>query len=147
MSVRAICARCGGSRTELFGDCPDCGAAIQVADQPLAGLLSSAWLDEAELDELSRRISAGQRPDPGEALLARARAALGAAPRETGAHLSGRERPGLLALNLVLTPVAGYAIWFGLRRERPAAARDALAVTLPVTMALAGAWLAIILHR
>lgn len=147
MSGRAVCARCGGSRSDLFADCPDCGASIGPADRPLAWLLSSAWLDEAELDELARRISSGQRPDPGEALLARARVALGAAPQERGERLSPRQRLGLLAANLLLTPLAGYAVWFGLRRERPAAARDALSVTLPVTMALAGAWLAMVFHR
>lgn len=145
MIERAICARCGGVKGGAFAACPDCGFTPGAAERPLAWLLSAAWLDPEELAEAARRISEGQRPDPGRALLDTARAAIGASARSLGPGLEWRQRAALLAANLLLTPLAGYAVWFGLRESRPAAARDALALTLPVTLLLGLLWLAVVL--
>lgn len=147
MSERAICARCGGAREGLRAPCPDCGHRPEAGELPVAWLLSAAWLDEEELVEVSRRISEGQRPDPDPRLLVRARAALGVERSSGDLPLSNPARAGVLLGDVLLTPLLGYALWFGLRQERPVAAREALLITLPVTLALALAWIGVVLLR
>jgi hypothetical protein len=46
--------------------------------------------------------------------------------------------------NLLLTPLAGLAIWWGLRGERPGAARQALQITIPIGVATTLAWVALL---
>ncbi len=145
MSERAVCARCGGLRPDLRAACPDCGHAPDASELPLAWLLSERWLGEAELLETARRISAGQRPDPDPRLLAKARAALDEARVGQGPGLGNGGRAAVLLGDVLLTPLIGYALWFGLRQERPVAAREALLLTLPVTLALGLAWLGVVL--
>jgi hypothetical protein len=50
----------------------------------------------------------------------------------------------LILANALLTPLVGYAVWFGLRQQRPAMARQALWWTFPVSAALGLVWLAVV---
>ena len=147
--VPAVCHRCGGSKKAPLVPCKSCGFTPTGSERPLAWLFSEHHLEPDELEEAADRIRAGERPDPSRALQAQARAGMGAAPlTETrGVPLP----PGSLLLlgigNLLLTPLAGYAVWFGLREERPVAARQALAVTIPVSAALALAWVTLVVSQ
>ncbi len=147
MSGGAVCVRCGGRREDAFAACPDCGFAPSADERPLSWLFSAAWLDDEELAEAARRITLGQRPDPSRRALLEARAALAGAPVHLGPPLAIRERVALLLANVLLTPLAGYAVWIGLREERPAAARDALVLTVPITALLALLWFSVVFLR
>ncbi len=121
----------------------------------MAYLLSSHHLGEADLDDASLRIQRGESPDPPEHLLKLARSQLTAsrsvlpAPQDP----QPRERKGLsreeiwllVLANLALTPLVGFAVWWGWRLRHPRAARQVLWATLTVAMALAVAWAAMIL--
>jgi cytochrome bd-type quinol oxidase subunit 1 len=50
----------------------------------------------------------------------------------------------LALANLLFTPLIGLAAWYGLRQERPSAARQALHVTLPIGLATTIAWVALL---
>jgi hypothetical protein len=54
---------------------------------------------------------------------------------------------GLSAANLLLTPLAGMAIWHGLRDDRPVAARQSLQITLPVAVGLTLFWMSLLLNQ
>lgn len=147
--VPAVCHRCGGTKKAPLVPCKECGFTPTGPDRALAWLFSENHLDAAELREAAQRIRAGERPDPSRALQAEARAGMGAAPlNDRGARPLPPRTLLLVGLgNLLMTPLTGYAVWFGLREDRPVAARQALAVTVPVSAALALAWLAMVLGQ
>jgi hypothetical protein len=141
--IAAVCHRCGGDKKGPLVPCKSCGFTPTGEERPVAWLFSGHHLDADELIEAAQRVRAGDRPEPSKALREQARVGMGAAPLTDAA----KEPLGtgwllLLGLgNLLLTPLAGYAVWFGLREERPRAARQALTVTLPISAALGIAWL------
>lgn len=149
MSLTAVCHRCGGAKPDAMAPCPDCGHVPLGDDRLLAWLFSDAHLSEDELAEAAARVSAGEHPDPGRARLNEARRALGAElpAARRGPPLRPGERAALLGANLLLTPLAGFAVWFGLRADRPAAARDALLLTIPVTVFTALVWAGVVAWR
>lgn len=114
----------------------------------LAWLFSAHHLNEAQRAEAARRIREGERPEPSRAQWAQAQHALGAAlPDSANPPLTRRALAALVVANVLLTPLLGYALWFGLHHHRPLASAQAFRVTLPVTVALAGAWGAVVLGR
>ena len=115
----------------------------------VAWLFSLHHLSEAELAEAATRIRDGERPDPSRALCETARVQMGAASLLNTADKC-LDLPWLLALaaaNLLLTPLAGFALWYGWRQERPAAAAQALRFTLPVAIALGALWIGMVAIR
>ena len=54
---------------------------------------------------------------------------------------------GIAAMCLFLTPLAGFAYWWGFRAERPRAAKQVLWVTWPLTGAFTLLWSSIIVFR
>ncbi len=141
-AVRALCHRCGAEKGGPLVPCKGCGFTPTGEERPIAWLFSAHHLTGEELDHAAARVKAGERPEPGRALRDDARRAMGAAPL-TDAAKAPLGAGWLLVLglaNLLLTPMAGLAVWFGLREERPRAARQALVVTLPISAALAVAW-------
>lgn len=141
-TIAAVCHRCGGDKKGPLVPCKSCGFTPTGDERPVAWLFSGHHLDADELIEAAQRVRAGDRPEPSKALREQARVGMGAAPLTDAAKEPlGTGSLLLLGLgNLLLTPLAGYAVWFGLREERPRAARQALTVTLPISAALGIAW-------
>ncbi len=131
-----------------MGSCPACGHRPVGEERYTAWLLSSSHLEEDELTAAAARIVAGQplRPTPDQ--LARARAALNPVledrvePPSPDQGLRPKAMALFLAVNLIFTPLFGFAAWWSWRTRRPQMARDALRVTLPVSALFGLAWLA-----
>jgi hypothetical protein len=148
-SGSAVCHRCGADKAGPFVPCKACGFTPTGDDRAIAWLFSTHHLTEAELEIARERVRNGVRPDPSKALKDAARQQMGAAPLDEEAR---RPFPpstlALLALaDFVLTPLAGYAVWLGLRTKRPRAARQALLVTVPISLGLLVLWMGAVYTR
>lgn len=145
----AICHQCGGPKRGPFVPCKSCQFEPRGEERAVAWLFSRAWLSADELSLAAERIRSGQRPDVSQALQERARVEMGAVPMSSGASLPLGiwQLLGLSAANLFLTPLAGLAVWYGMRDERPLAARQAARVTVPVAIGMAALWSSIFLEQ
>ncbi|MEC8422892.1 MAG: hypothetical protein VX000_03880 [Myxococcota bacterium] len=145
-TIAAVCHRCGGNKRGPLVPCKTCGFTPTGEERPVAWLFSGHHLDSDELADAAQRVRAGDRPDTSRELRAQARSAMGAAPLTDAARTPfGAGWLLLLGIaNLMLTPLVGYAVWFGLREERPRAARQALALTLPISAVLGVAWVVLV---
>ncbi len=128
--------------------CAACGHRPTGEERLHAYLLSSHHLSDKELEDAAERIIIGDPIDPPPELLERARAHLSPTPstrevpRDPDEELALGKLIGVVAVNLVLTPLFGLALWLAWRAERPFAAKQVLVASL-CTGALAGAaWLA-----
>lgn len=132
--MNAVCVRCGGRKSRFDQICPGCGHRPSGEGLLVAWLLSSENLDEAGLERASERIRAGESIKPSARMLDKARRAL-RAHFSTDPGLGVRGVLGLFATNVVVTPLIGWtlALWWW-RGERPKAALQALAVSLPCTV-------------
>ena len=147
--MKAVCHRCGGTKAGTFLACDTCGFVPREQDRAVAWLFSTSHLDKDELTLAAERIRNGELPDPGKHLLNLARA-------RTGEQLRNEaiDRPfttqtliAIGAMDLFLTPLAGFAIWWGHRHERPRAAAQALRITLPIAAALGALWFCLVAFR
>ncbi len=137
----AICVRCGAEKDLPLGRCPACGS-VPVGEERLVALVCSARVsDEDVLRAAQERIRRGEPIRPSAALLDRARRVLSGVEDAT-TSLTGRQLLGLFALDLLVTPLVGYALWYHFRNDRGPAARQALVVTLPASVLLAVALVA-----
>ena len=148
-AVAAICHRCAGPKKGPFVPCKNCGFVPTGEHRHIAWLFSREHLDESELQEAAARILAGSLLEPPKALLEHARESMGAKPLDQDAlrPLSSTQMLALAVADVVLTPLLGFAIWFGLRDERPVAARQSLRITLPVSVGLGIVWLPMVLGK
>lgn len=136
--LAAICARCGAEKDLALGRCPGCGHLPAGEERELAVVCSTRVLDAAALRAAQERIRRGEPVRPSAELRARAREALSGVPvRRTS--LGARELAAITAGNLLLTPLVGYAVWWWHRHDEGPAARQALLVTIPASLLLAGA--------
>lgn len=136
--LAAICARCGAEKDLALGRCPGCGHLPAGEERELAVVCSTRVLDAAALRAAQERIRRGEPVRPSAELRARAREALSGVPvRRTS--LGPRELAAITAGNLLLTPLVGYAVWWWHRHDEGPAARQALLVTIPASLLLAGA--------
>jgi hypothetical protein len=121
----------------------------QGEERPTAWLFSLHHLSEADLQAAAERVRDGERPDPGQGLQAGAKKQMGATPLADGAQgpMPTAHLIGIAAANLLLTPLAGFAFWIGLRDERPVAAAQALRITLPIAFALGALWAGMVAMR
>ncbi len=111
----------------------------------MAWLFSRAHLDPEELRLAGQRVQAGEVPDPAPALRAFAEKKL--QPDAGDQPFTRNELIGIGMANLILTPLAGLAVWWGLQTRRPEAARQALRITVPIGLTLAVLWLSLIATR
>ncbi len=135
----AICHVCGAPKDLALGRCGACGVVPIGSERELAVLCSTAVLDAAALDVAQRRLRSGERLQPTEALRERAAAALRGAP-PSRRPLTGRELGLLVAANLLVTPLIGYAAWFRIRTDGGPAGRQILAATFGTSAFLLVAW-------
>ncbi len=98
-------------------------------------MCSTRVLDEPALRAAQERIRKGEPVRPTEALRARARAILSGRDH-TPVRFTGRQVAALVAGNVLLTPLVGYAVWFRYRTISGPAARQALFATVPVSFGL-----------
>ena len=128
--------------------CKACGFIPLGDERPVAWLFGDDYLSEEELAEAAERIRGGELPDPGRALQQMAREAMGAVRiGEDQKPLVGWELLAIAVVNLLLTPLFGLAIWYGLREERPVAARQAARMTAPIAVALGLVWGAVLVMK
>jgi len=113
----------------------------------LAWLFSSFHLDAAELKLAAQRIRAGENPDPGSTLLAQASQEINHRGHMDLRPLSSKALIGVGIGSLLLTPLMGFAVWWGLRSDRPVAAGQAIRITTPIAAALGALWIGIIALR
>lgn len=114
----------------------------------MAWLFSRAWLDEDELEAAARRVRSGEQPDVPRHLIVHARTSMGAISTDQSQHpLTLWQLLGIATANLLLTPLTGMAVWYGLREDRPMAARQSLRVTLPIALGLAVFWMSLLLGQ
>jgi hypothetical protein len=148
-TVAAVCHRCGAEKRGPLVPCKSCVFTPLGEDRAVAWLFSSHHLDADELIEVARRVSLGERPEPSRALRDLAREAMGAAPIGTDHRkpLTHSQVAWLVAGNLLLTPLVGLSVWFGLGADRPIAARQALRWTLPMMVMFVGGWVLLLLSR
>jgi len=126
-----VCLLCGSLKEAVTTTCTVCGHRPQEDEIRLAHLFSAAHLSPEELDEASERIASGQRPAP--------KMHLREANTEQGLVL--KEWVWILTGNLLLTPLLGFAQWWGWRTFRPRAARQVLILTLVMASILGVAWI------
>ncbi len=145
----AVCHRCGADKAGPFVPCKACGFTPTGDDRAVAWLFSTHHLTEDELEVARAKVLNGSRPEPSRALKDAARHQMGAAPLDEEARQPFP--PSTLALiglaDVLLTPLAGYAVWLGLRTKRPRAARQALFVTLPISLVLLVLWMGTVYSR
>lgn len=148
-TTAAICHRCGGDKTGPFVPCKACGFVPTADARAVAWLFSLSHLDQEELTLAAARIRAGETPDPPTRLRLRARQEMGATALDEALDipLSTPQLAGLAAANVFLTPLVGFALWFGVRTERPQTATQILRITIPIAFALGLVWAVMVALR
>ena len=145
--MRAVCHRCGGIKAGPFLPCPDCLHTPRAEDRALAWLFSAAHLSTEELELAARRIQTGEQPEPSRQLLAHATANMSSSRGSGGPPLSRHQLVGIGLGSIALTPLMGLSIWWGYRTSRPLAAKQALRVTVPVSVVIGVFWFGVIALR
>ena len=127
----ALCLLCGSLKAAVDSSCSECGLVPREEELDLAHLFSAANLDREELMEAGARIAAGERPAPKKMKRDRA--------LEPG--LEFQELWLLVLANFLLTPILGFATWWGWRTSRPRAARQVLWMSASIALLLGGGWM------
>ncbi len=131
---RSVCVRCGAERGRWDQVCPGCGHRPEGEGLLVAWLLSRENLSEGELAAVRARILGGEVIRPTERMLDRARRALGT-HFATDLGLGTGERWALLATSILVTPLPGLVFGAWTWNSRPRAARQALALSVPASVA------------
>lgn len=131
--MSAVCVKCGGFRSRFDQICPSCGHRPTGEGLLVAWLLSSENLDADGLQGVSERIRAGESIRPSRRMLLKARRAM-RSHFSTDPGMSAGQVLGLLATNLLVTPLVGWILALWWREDRPRAALQAFAVSLPCTV-------------
>lgn len=115
-------------------------------DREIAWLFSNEHLSDSELHEAASRIKNGEQPEPPEKLLQIARNTIrqNTLRQTTDLRLKQHDLVRIAAMCLLLTPLAGFAYWWGYRAERPTAAKQVLRITWPIAIGFLVLWSTII---
>jgi len=134
---RALCVKCGGERARFDQICPSCGHRPEGEGLLVAWLLSDANLSDEKLTRTRARIRAGEAIRPSAKMLDKARRALGQ-HFSTDDGLTTAQRVGLLATSILATPMVGWVLFAWWWNQRPRAALQSLALSLPATVVFTG---------
>jgi len=145
--MNAACHRCGGAKAGPFLPCPECGHTPSAPDRALSWLFSSFHLNIDELRLAAQRVRAGEIPDPGSALLTHASQQINHRGHMDLRPLSPKILIGIGVGSLLLTPLMGFAVWWGLRNDRPVAAGQVIRITTPIAAAMGALWVGIVALR
>ena len=132
--MKAICVRCGGERAAYDATCPACGHRPEGDGLLVAWLLSTEHLSELELERVAARVARGEATRPTERMLDTARRAI-CAHYSTDVGLPTLHLVSLLAVSVLVTPLPAWVLAAWWWNERPRAARQALGLALPVSVA------------
>ena len=135
--MRAVCSRCGGQKPDFDHTCPTCGFRPDGDGLLVAWLLSTHHRDADQLDAIAGRIRAGEVVKPSRRMLDQARRALGRS-WATDQGMTRGQRTALIATSLFLTPLVGWVLAGWWREQRPRAALQALALSLPASVLFFG---------
>ena len=118
-------------------------------DRPIAWLFSKEHLSDSELREAQTRIQGGEQPDPSEKLqkMAREEIRRRTKAKTTDIAMNKAELAGIAGLSIFLTPLSGFAFWWGYRHDRPTAATQILRLTWPICTVFVVLWILVILSR
>jgi len=147
--MNSVCHRCGGKKAGAFLPCPGCKYTPKATDRTVAWLFSGEHLSGEELEEAAQRLQRGEQPDPSDGLLASAQKQIRtlAQRQTTDIKMAAGPLIGIGLLSLLLTPLTGFALWWGYRVERPTAAAQVLRITWPIAIALSCLWLSVVTIR
>ena len=141
--AEAICWSCGAEKDLPLGRCP-AGHIPTGDDRVVSVVVSTRVMDGAALSAAAARIQRGEVIRPKAELLSRARALLSGRP-EVAVDLTPGQVALLVAGNVILTPMLGWALWFRWRARPGRGAHQALAATAPISAALAVVWVLAVL--
>jgi hypothetical protein len=99
-------------------------------------------LDATQLREVQHRIQVGEPFRPGAERMAAARKMLAGAAAAEPFAFTMTQAILLVIGNVVLTPALGFAVWYGVRSRPGLGGRQALWLTVPVSVALTVGWVA-----
>ena len=128
MSQRAVCVRCGAVGNDFRALCPACGHRPEGDGLLLAWLLSENALSTMQLEDVARRVRAGETIKPSTRMLERAKQALYG---EKDDGLTWGQRAFVLYSSLLFTAMPGmlWAWWY--RNEKPRAAKQVFLLSFP----------------
>lgn len=135
-----ICVKCGEDKPAFDAVCSACGHRPEGDGLLICWLLSSDNLGVGEQRAAARRIQAGEPIRPNAAMLKKAKRALGR-DLVSDPGLTVPQRLAVLTCSVVLTPLVGWTCWFWMRQDRPRAALQSLALSLPPTVMFTGMWI------
>ena len=145
--MNAVCIRCGAAKELALARCPSCTIVPTGDERALSVLASTRLLDASQLVEVQRRILAGEPFRPSRTRLELARATLVGAAQVAPFSLTPRQAVALFLGNVLLTPALGFALWFGVRHRPGLGGRQALWLTVPVSLAIGALWVGLHVHR
>ncbi len=138
--MSAVCISCAAEKELPLARCSRCGLAPVGPDRALSVIASTRLLTEPELREVQKRILAGEPFRPSRSRVEAAGRVLAGQAAVAPVNLTRNQAVALALGNLLLTPALGFAVWFGLRQRPGLGARQALWLTLPVSLGLFGSW-------
>lgn len=138
--MAAICVACAAEKELPLARCGRCGVAPVGPDRALSVIASTRMLSEPELREVQKRILGGEPFRPSRARIEAAGRVLAGQAAVAPVNLTRNQAVALAIGNLLFTPALGFAVWFGLRQRPGLGARQALWLTLPISLGLFGAW-------
>ena len=139
--LTAVCTECGSAKDLPLLRCASCGHIPAGDDRPRSLIASIRMLDPAQLREVQRRIQVGEPFRPSPDRIAAARRLLAGAAAADSFQFSVTQAILLVLGNLLLTPALGIAVWYGVRSRPGLGGRQALWLTVPVSLAVTLGWI------